>query len=136
MLKRRDARIHIASLLFEYEFDREKTAEEILALARDCRELPDDEFVNSVFTGCIENITDIDNKIAEAAEGWKFDRISRIAVAVMRLAVYETLYMSLTPNIAINEALEIAKLYDDEAGKFINGILHKISHADNGDENV
>ena len=57
--------------------------------------------------------------------GWKFERIPLVASAIMRVAMYEILYMPEIPNAAaINEALEIAKKYEDEkVVSFMNGIL-------------
>ena len=63
--------------------------------------------------------------IDKYAKGWKFSRIDRVASAIMRVAMYEILYMPDVPDkAAINEAVEIAKKYvDDDVVKFINGIL-------------
>ena len=68
---------------------------------------------------------ELDQYIEKYAKGWRFERIPLVAGAIMRLAMYEILYMPEIPNgAAINEAVEIAKGYlDDEVVKFINGIL-------------
>lgn len=68
---------------------------------------------------------ELDGYIAKYAKGWKFSRIDRVAAAIMRVTMFEVLYMPDIPNrAAVNEAVEIAKRYlDGEVVKFINGIL-------------
>ena len=63
--------------------------------------------------------------VSEESKGWSLKRITRISRAVLRLALYEMLYVDDVPvGAAINEAVELAKAYDsDEAGRFVNGIL-------------
>ena len=76
-------------------------------------------------TGVNEHAAVLDGDIAKYAKNWKFSRIPLVASAIMRVAMYEILYMQDIPNgAAINEAVEIAKKYETpETVKFINGIL-------------
>ena len=69
--------------------------------------------------------TGVDDLIEQFSHGWKLSRISRTALAVLRVALYEILYMPDIPAAAsINEAVELAKGYDEpETVRFINGIL-------------
>ena len=64
-------------------------------------------------------------EVPEEKQTWKFERIPLVASAIMRVAMYEALYMPDIPNaVAINEAVEIAKKYEDEkVVSFMNGIL-------------
>jgi len=73
----------------------------------------------------MENCSEIDGYIERYAKGWKVGRISRTALAVMRCAICEILYMPDIPTAAaINEAVELAKGYEDEdVVAFINGVL-------------
>ena len=75
--------------------------------------------------GVDEHAAELDGYIAKYAKGWSFSRIPLVASAIMRVAMYEILYMQDVPNsAAINEAVEIAKKYETpETVKFINGIL-------------
>ena len=75
---------------------------------------------------------ELDGYIEKYARGWSFSRIDRVASAIMRVAMYEILYMPDIPNkAAINEAVEIAKGYvDDDVVKFINGILGSFVRAE------
>ena len=72
-----------------------------------------------------ENRSEIDGFIERYARGWKIERISRTALAVMRCAICEILYMEDIPNAAaINEAVELDKNYDDpDTVAFVNGVL-------------
>jgi N utilization substance protein B len=135
-MKRREAREIAFALIFEIGFgsteadDTEKRSyEDIYKLASECREFEDDIYVREVFFGIKDKLTEIDAKIAAYSVGWKTERLSKVSLAIMRLCTYEMLYRTDIPyNIAINEAVELAKKYDDEnAPKFINGIVNTIA---------
>ena len=76
-----------------------------------------------------EKIPLIDPQIEEVSVGWKLNRMSRVDLAILRLAVYELLYDEKIPTgVAINEAVELAKTYGGDASpSFVNGILAKIA---------
>ena len=82
-------------------------------------------YITELVRGVDAHGPELDGYIAKYAVGWSFSRISRIAAAVMRVAMYEILYLPEVPaGAAINEALEIAKRYESpETAAFINGIL-------------
>ena len=68
----------------------------------------------------------LDNTISENLKsGWKTDRLSKVSLAILRLALYEIVYIDDIPDrVSVNEAVELAKQYDvDEAPSFINGVL-------------
>ena len=83
------------------------------------------EYIRRLVKGVEEHAAELDGYIAKYAKNWKFSRIPLVASAIMRVAMYEILYMQDIPNgAAINEAVEIAKKYETpETVKFINGIL-------------
>lgn len=83
------------------------------------------EFIAKLARGVYDNVNELDAKIEKHAEGWKVERVSRIAKAILRLAIYEIMSGETPAEIAINEAVELAKKFDaDEASPaFINGIL-------------
>jgi len=119
----------------------DKTAEELLecrfnpeyypTLAGEAeiyKQLPDakqSDYIEHVVKGIAEHAYELDTYIEKYSKGWRFERISRTALAIMRLAMYEILYVPDVPDrVAINEAVELAKKYEDaEAVGFINGIL-------------
>ncbi len=82
-------------------------------------------YIRRLVKGIAEHGYELDQYIEKYAKGWKFERIPLVAAAIMRLAMYEILYMPDIPNAAsINEAVEIAKKYETEdVVRFINGIL-------------
>jgi len=82
-------------------------------------------YIRKLVKGISDHGYELDQYIEKYAKGWKFDRIPLVAAAIMRLAMYEILYMPEIPNgAAINEAVEIAKKYEsDDVVRFINGIL-------------
>ena len=83
------------------------------------------DYIRRLVKGVDEHAAELDGYIAKYAKGWNFARIPLVASAIMRVAMYEMLYMPEIPNgAAINEAVEIAKKYETpEVVKFINGIL-------------
>ncbi len=82
-------------------------------------------YIRRLVSGVGEHGAELDGYIAKYAKGWKFSRIPLVASAIMRVAMFEILYMQDIPDkAAINEAVEIAKKYETpETVKFINGIL-------------
>ena len=91
-------------------------------------EYPDErqmEYIRSLVTLMAERCETLDAYIEKYARGWKADRISRTAGAVLRCAMSEILWLPGGPNAAaINEAVELAKKYEDaDTVSFINGIL-------------
>ena len=83
------------------------------------------EYIRRLVKGVNEHAAELDGYISKYAKGWSFARIPLVASAIMRVAMYEMLYMPDIPNgAAINEAVEIAKKYETpETVKFILGIL-------------
>jgi N utilization substance protein B len=83
------------------------------------------EYITRVVVGAGEHSAELDEYIEKYSKGWDFARISRTALAIMKTAMFEILYMPDIPEgVSINEALELAKKYDEpETVSFINGIL-------------
>jgi len=83
------------------------------------------DYLRQVAAGVSEHLAELDFYIEKYAKGWKVSRISRVAMAIMRVSMYEVLYLPEVPgSVAINEAVEIAKHYEEaETVAFINGIL-------------
>ena len=130
-MNRKTARENAFILLFEKEIKSEETFEEIFLKATEERGLEVDEYVKKVFFGCAENEYVIDTKIDECLVGWKKERVSYVAKAVLKLAAYELMFMEDIPaKVSINEAIELSKKYDDDkAYVFVNGVLNKIAES-------
>ena len=111
------------------------TAEYFAELAEEedlYREVPNAKqaaYIRRLVSGVREHGAELDGYIEKYAKGWRFSRIPLVASAIMRVAMYEVMYMPDVPNAAaINEAVEIAKIYETpETVKFINGILGSFS---------
>lgn len=92
------------------------------------KEYPEEEqlaYIRRVVAGVGEHGYELDEYIEKYAIGWRFERIPKVAAAIMRVAMFEVLYMQEIPNgAAINSAVELAKKYEDEkVVSFINGVL-------------
>ena len=94
-------------------------------------------YLRQMAEGLGEHLAELDFYIEKYAKGWTVGRISRVAVAIMRVAMYEVLYVPEVPgNVAINEAVEIAKKYEEQdTVAFINGILGSFIRGELGEEN-
>ena len=86
------------------------------------------EYVKDIASGIKNNNDAIEAKISEnLKDGWKLERISIVNLAILKLAIYEILYIKAPYKVIINEAVNLAKAYGDEkSGSFINGILAKV----------
>ena len=82
-------------------------------------------YIRRVAEGVSEHAAELDGYIEKYAKNWEFSRISRVAAAILRIAMYEILYLPEVPyKAAVNEAVNLAKLYEDSAtASFVNGIL-------------
>lgn len=125
-MNRKTARENAFILLFEGASKQDETAEEIFDKAVNDRALKCDEYVKNVFFGVYENSKIIDEIIEKCSVGWKRDRISIVSIAIIRLAVYELMFIDDIPaKVSINEAIELTKKYDeDKAYMFVNGVLN------------
>ena len=76
----------------------------------------------------IELLPEIDGKLDEISKGWKLDRLGKVELAILRLAVFEMNFDEDIPtNVALNEAVELAKTFGgDTSPSFINGVLGKL----------
>ncbi len=129
-MTRRESRICVFELLYEIDFHKDVDPLEIYERSLDARDSKGSEFAKTLFTVCVLNIEDIDKAIEESAENWRVSRMTAVTKALLRMAVGEMLYTDVPPKAAINEAVDIAKSYDDgRAPRFINGILNKIARA-------
>ena len=95
------------------------------ALYADKPNAKQEEYIRRLVGGVAEHAAELDGDIEKYAKGWRFERISLVASAIMRVAMFEILYMPDIPHgVAISEAVNIAKGYESpEVVKFINGIL-------------
>lgn len=129
-MTRRESRICVFELLYETDFHKDEDPAEIYERSLSARDVKGSEFAKQLFILCVEKLAEIDDIISESAENWKLSRMSAVTKSLLRIAVGEMLYTDVPPKACINEAVEIAKLYDEgKAPRFINGVLNKIARA-------
>ena len=129
---RHEQREQIFRLLFQVEFhEPEDMPRQLRLFVEDSQEVKTQQEADLIEARCQavrEKIPEIDKLIGENSEGWDTARMGKVELAVLRLAVFEMRYDEDIPaGVAINEAVEIAKMYGQEnSGSFVNGILGKI----------
>lgn len=130
-MTRRTLRENIFRILFKLEFNSiDEMKEQIEFSVDDIENIePEDEaYIIDKTNKIIGLIDDIDAVIEQVSDGWRIERIGKTELAILRLAVYEMKYDSDVPfKVAINEAVELAKIYcNGDAKSFINGLLAKV----------
>ncbi len=127
-MTRRQAREEAFILIFEKVFNQD-SVEDILELAAETRDLTPDDYIKTVFSGVYEKLDLLDEIIARNSIGWNIKRISKTALCVLRLAIFEIMFMDAIPvAVSINEAVELCKKYATaEDASFVNGILSTVA---------
>lgn len=130
-MTRREAREEALILVFEKQFNSD-SIEDIIETAKEVRDIEPDEYILEVFKGIYDNLEFIDGVISKYSQGWSINRITKISLAVLRLAIYEMKFVDAIPvSVSINEAVELAKKYSTkEDSAYINGILSSVSKED------
>lgn len=118
-------------LIYSLEIQKTDDLEEQIELYLQCNDVEDDgakEYIKDVVIGIKENNADIQGLIEKNLKAdWKIDRISKIDLSLLKLAIYEIQYKEIPYKVAINESLELAKKYGEDTSKnFINGILASV----------
>jgi N utilization substance protein B len=123
-MTRREAREQALCIVFERMFN-DEPLENLLLLAKESRDFEPDKFAIQLADGVCDHIEEIDPKISKYSIRWSTTRISRVILAILRMAIYEIDFISGIPvSVTINEAVELAKKYGgDGDGAFVNGIL-------------
>ena len=125
-MKRRIAREKALQAIFQIDLSQTATAD---ALEHVLQGEPTDPYLQKLVTGVVEHLEEIDEMIKKHLENWTLERLANVDRNILRLCVYELLYAQedVPVNVAIDEAIEIAKVYSDEqSSKFINGVLSKV----------
>lgn len=124
MIKRREAREQAFQIIFEKSF-MDESVDEIIAAAAEARGVDFDKYAKDAAVGVFENLELIDETINKYSVARSIRRLSKVVLAVLRLAVYEIKFVDdLDASISINEAVELTKYYaSEEEGGFVNGVL-------------
>ncbi len=131
-MTRREVRRHLFCILFESGFHDRNECDDQYELYWERQEhVPSGEEYDEIYNKCVailERLPDIDELIDNNSKGWKLNRIGNADVNILRIAVYEIIWDESVPlRVAINEAIELAKMYGTEnSAAFVNGILANI----------
>lgn len=130
-MKRQKSREKAMELLFSMELSKNTYVETIETFIEDYEmdlKTIDVDYIKNVVKVVTDNLEDIDSRIVNALVNWKLDRVSKVNLTILRLAVGEMLFVDDVPgSVAINEAVELTKKYSDEKStSFVNGVLDKV----------
>jgi transcription antitermination protein NusB len=128
--QRRDGRVAALQYLYAWSLNTPADLPEDLRVFFEGHDKPRDHYAfgEELIHGVIEHSGEIDGKIRELAQNWDFDRIAKIDLAILRLAIFEMLHRKdIPPVVSINEAIDLSKQFSNaDAKRFINGILDKL----------
>jgi N utilization substance protein B len=132
--QRRDGRVAAMQYLFAWSINRpERLADDLEVFfanlqAVDGKPREHYAFGEELIHGVVEHCDEIDGRIRGLAQNWDFDRIAKIDLAILRLAIFEMVHRKdIPPVVSINEAIDLSKLFSNaDAKRFINGILDKL----------
>lgn len=130
--ERAETREQLMQLLFQMEVQGNFSVKEKDSYMKTYLEESSEKgYFENMYDVTVKNKDDIDKIIKEFSKNWSFDRISKVDLSIMRLALAEILYSDEVPDsVSINEAVELAKKFGGEhSGKFINGILGEITRS-------
>lgn len=122
------AREAAMQLVFEQIFGGEGETQTLVDLIDYIPDEKDQGYINLVVNGVRDHAVQLDAEIASCLRGWTIARLSRVDLAILRLAVYEMKHTDIPAAVAINEAVELTRKYSqEESCSFINGVLGTIS---------
>jgi N utilization substance protein B len=127
-MTRHEAREQAFAVVFEKSFNEGASFQEIIDGAQECELVKINGFAGSLLNIIEENFEKIDETIEESLVNWSLQRLPKVSLAVLRLAVAEILYNEDVPvSVSVNEAVEIAKTFgSEEDASYINGVLSTI----------
>ena len=126
---RRQSREIALQILFQIEYAPQISFDDLLALYEEKKDSTLVKYADEIIRGVQEHKTNIDQKIQEASRHWKIERMGGVDRNILRMATFEIFYAPelIEPKIAINEAIEIAKVFGtQESASFVNGLLDQV----------
>ena len=130
-MNRSEMREQAFKLIYSLEIQKDRNFEEQVELYLESNNLTDKntvEYIKDAVYGINKNEKEIVKEIEKYLKAdWKINRISKIDLGILKLAIYEIKYKELPFKVAINEAVELAKKYgEDNSKKFVNGVLANV----------
>lgn len=129
-MTRKEAREQAFIIIFEKEFNNEYTLDDIIAAATEAELFDADNFARDLSEKTLSQLEKLDEIISSHLKGgWRLSRISKVSLAILRLAICEMIEFDEIPvSVSINEAVELAKKYAaEEDSSFVNGLLSSVS---------
>jgi N utilization substance protein B len=128
--QRRDGRVAAMQYLYAWSMNfPTNLANDLVTFFENC-EHPREHYTfgEEVIHGVIEHVADLDARIKTLAQNWEFDRIAKIDLTILRVAMFEMIYRKdIPPVVSINEAIDLSKQFSNsDAKRFINGILDRL----------
>jgi N utilization substance protein B len=129
-VQRRDGRVAAVQYLYAWSLNRPDNLLEDLRVFFPSLEQPREHYAfgEELIHGTIEHVTEIDGRIRALAHNWDFERIAKIDLAILRVAIFEMMFRrDIPPVVSINEAIDLSKQFSNaDAKRFINGILDRM----------
>ena len=130
-MNRSEIREEAFKLIYSLEIQKKEPLEEQIELYVEANEITNKnavEYIKDAVLGIEKNKEEIVGNIEKNLKSeWKIDRISKVDLAILKLAIYEIKYKDIPFKVVINEAVELAKKYGEDSSKnFVNGILASI----------
>lgn len=130
--QRRENRKCAIQFLYQWELNKPEHLNDALRVFLEDQDKERDyyAFTEELVHSAIENIETVDAEILAHADNWKFDRIAKVDLSILRLAIHELLHRTdIPPIVSINEAIELGKIFSNpESKRFINGILDQMKN--------
>jgi len=125
--QRRENRKCAIQFLYQWELNKPDQVNDALRVFIETLDEPRDyyAFAEELVHGTLEHIEEVDAEIQAHATNWKFERIAKVDLSILRLAIYELLHRrDIPPVVSINEAIDLGKVFSNlDSKRFINGIL-------------
>lgn len=130
--QRRENRKCAVQFLYQWELNKPEQLNDALRIFIETQNEPRDyyAFTEELIHGTLEHIEAVDREILAHTENWKFERIAKVDLSILRLAIYELLHRTdIPPIVSINEAIELGKIFSNpDSKRFINGILDQMKN--------
>lgn len=128
--QRREGRVAAMQFLYAWSLNPPRNLAEDLRVFFENQPKPREHYAfgEELIHGTIQHAAEIDARIRSLAHNWEFDRIARIDLAILRVAIFEMMFRrDIPPVVSINEAIDLSKEYSSaDSKRFINGILDRL----------
>ncbi len=128
MVQRKQSRDSVFKLIYEYLFSQSINEKTLMMMTAGDMPMAEIDYINTVYHGVINHVDELKEIIVKYARGFGLDRIYKLDLAALLLAIYEMKYMDDIPlGTSIAEAVELVKIYSTEKSySFVNGILSSV----------